>query len=82
MLAHLEGTTFIYGKGETQHMNTDEKDDQQIWKKISIFFDLSYWGFNTLRHSLDLMHIEKNVYDNLLRALLNIGGKSIDNLKA
>ena len=30
MLAELEGTTFIYDKSGTQHMDIDEKDDQQI----------------------------------------------------
>jgi len=82
VLAKLEGTTFTYGKGETQLMDADEKDDQQIWKKRSMFFDLPYWEFNTLRHNLDVMHIEKNVCDDLLGTLLNLKGKSKDNLKA
>ena len=82
VLAELEGTTFTYGKGETQLMDIDEKDEQQIWKKRSIFFDFPYWEFNTLRHNLDVMHIEKNVCDNLLGTLLNLEGKSKDNLKA
>jgi len=37
VLAELEGTIFTYGKGETQHIDTDEKDDQQI-KKIEHIF--------------------------------------------
>lgn len=54
----------------------------QIWKKRSILFDLSYWEHNLLRHNLDVMHIEKNVCDNLIGTLLNFDGKSKDNLKA
>ena len=48
VLAELEGTTFTYGKGETQLMDTNEEDEQQIWKKRSIFFDFPYWEFNSL----------------------------------
>ena len=43
---------------------------------------MPYWEFNTLHHNLDVMHIEKNVCDNLLGTLLNLEGKSKDNLKA
>ena len=35
-----------------------------------------------IRNNLDVMHIEKNVCDNILGTLLNIEGKSKDNLKA
>ena len=32
------------------------------WKKMSIFWDLPYWSTNLIRHNLDVMHIEKNVF--------------------
>ena len=35
-----------------------------------------------LRHNLDMMHIEKNVVDNIIGTLLNLDGKTKDNLKA
>lgn len=35
-----------------------------------------------LRHNLDVMHIEKNICDNIIGTLLDIDGKSKDNLKA
>ncbi|CAL1399254.1 unnamed protein product [Linum trigynum] len=50
--------------------------------KKSVFFQLPYWEFNLVRHNLDVMHIEKNVCDNILGTLLDIEGKSKDNLKA
>jgi hypothetical protein len=53
-----------------------------LWKKKSIFFKLLYWKDNLLRHNLDVMHIEKNVIDNILCTLLDIKGKSKDNLQA
>ena len=81
VLAQLGETTFTYGKGQS-NMDIDEKDEEQIWKKRSIFFDLPYWKFNVLRHNLDVMHIEKNICDNLLGTFLNLEGKSKDNMKA
>ena len=35
-----------------------------------------------LRHNLDVMHIEKNIVDNIIGTLLNLNGKTNDNLKA
>lgn len=65
--------------------NFIEKDvdwEQLLWKKRSIFFELPYWEYNLLRHNLDVMHIEKNVCDNLLGTLLNLDGKTKENEKA
>ena len=52
------------------------------WKKRSIFFDLPYWKLNHMRHCLDVMHIEKNVGENVLYTILNEPGKSKDHLAA
>ena len=35
-----------------------------------------------LRHNLDVMHIEKNICDNIIGTLLNIEGKTKDTLKS
>jgi hypothetical protein len=56
--------------------------NNKLWKKKSIFFRLPYLKDNLLRHNLDVMHIEKNVMDNILSTLLDIKGKTKDNLKA
>jgi len=50
-------------------------------EKKSIFLKFPYWEHNLVRHNLDAMHIEKNVYDNIVSTLLNIDHKSKDNLK-
>ena len=34
-------------------------------KKRSIFWDFPYWSTLLIRHNLDVMHIEKNVFDNV-----------------
>ena len=36
------------------------------WTKRSIFFKLPYWKQLLLHHNLDVMHIEKNIYDNII----------------
>ena len=53
-----------------------------VGKKKSIFFELPYWKENLIPHNLDVMHIEKNVCDNILGTLLDLDGKAKDNLKA
>jgi hypothetical protein len=32
------------------------------WIKRSIFLELPYWKTNLLRHNLDVMHIENNIF--------------------
>jgi len=50
------------------------------WKKKSIFFELPYWKSLYVRHFLDVMHIEKNVFDSIIGTLLNVLGKSKDSI--
>ncbi|KAL0427286.1 UNVERIFIED_CONTAM: hypothetical protein Slati_2903400 [Sesamum latifolium] len=52
------------------------------WTKRSIFWDLPYWTTNMIRHNLDVMHIEKNMFDNIFNTVMNIKGKTKDNLNA
>ena len=52
------------------------------WKKKSIFFDLEYWKYVHVRHSLDVMHIEKNVCKSIIGTLLNIPSKTKDGLNS
>ncbi|XP_020963575.1 uncharacterized protein LOC110265122 [Arachis ipaensis] len=58
------------------------RNDDDLWTKKSIFFELPYWSTNLLRHNLDVMHIEKNICENIVGTLLNLEGKSKDHLKA
>ncbi|GJZ65854.1 zinc finger, PHD-type containing protein, partial [Tanacetum coccineum] len=51
------------------------------WTKRSIFYELEYWSFYTLKHNLDVMHIEKNVLESILNTLL-MNDKSKDTTKA
>ena len=70
-----------FGNLTKKRKRCDKKRDGN-WKKKSIFFELPYWKTLVLRHNLDVMHIEKNVFDNILGTLLNLDGKTKDNLNA
>jgi len=59
-----------------------KKTVTKIWKKRSIFFYLPYWCKLDVRHCIEVMHIEKNVCDNLIGTLLNIKGKTNDGVNA
>ncbi|XP_050227785.1 uncharacterized protein LOC126677281 [Mercurialis annua] len=52
------------------------------WNKKSIFWDLPYWRTNVIRHNLDVMHIEKNVFGNIFNTVLNVPGKTKDHAKS
>ncbi|XP_051137564.1 uncharacterized protein LOC127255855 [Andrographis paniculata] len=58
-----------------------EQRQSSTWKKKkNIFLELPYWADHDIRHNLDLMHIEKNVCENILHTLLGTKGKTKDNL--
>ncbi|KAG8482728.1 hypothetical protein CXB51_024209 [Gossypium anomalum] len=98
ILFMLKDINFSYGKmnqppiTQTRRRSRDESDDEsdeeddpneaELWKKRSIFFELPYWEHNILRHNLDVMHIEKNVCENIIGTILNVDGKSKDNLQS
>ncbi|KAI5327970.1 hypothetical protein L3X38_027366 [Prunus dulcis] len=52
------------------------------WTHKPMFFELSYWSKLKLRHNLDVMHVEKNVFDTLVGTILDIDGKTKDTIKA
>ncbi|GKG06017.1 hypothetical protein Tco_0326103, partial [Tanacetum coccineum] len=52
------------------------------WRKHSIFWNLPYWSTNLIRHNLDVMHIEKNIFENVFETVRDIEGKTKDNAKA
>ena len=67
VLLQQERIDFCFGKELKK-----SKKDECPWKKKSVFFELEYWKYHHVRHCLDIMHIEKNVCDNLLGTLLNM----------
>ncbi|XP_042983238.1 uncharacterized protein LOC122312643 [Carya illinoinensis] len=69
----------LFGKGERKRKR---RPDELNWTKTSIFFQLPYWSSLKLRHNLDVMHIEKNICDNVLGTLMTIPGKTKDSVNA
>ncbi|CAL2276880.1 unnamed protein product [Prunus armeniaca] len=75
-LNHLDFAPFGKTVSRTRpstHMN---------WTHKPMFFELPYWSKLKLRHNLDVMHVEKNVFDTLVGTILDIEGKTKDMIKA
>jgi hypothetical protein len=64
-----------HGKQKRTGKNIEEDD---MWKKQSIFWELLFWKDLDIHHSIDLMHTEKNVCVSLLETLLNTDEKTRD----
>ncbi|KAF7115061.1 hypothetical protein RHSIM_RhsimUnG0068500 [Rhododendron simsii] len=65
-----------HGKHPTSRKRQRDENPILNWTKRSILFELPYWKTLKLRHCLDVMHIEKNIFDNLIGTLLGVDGKS------
>ncbi|XP_055830880.1 uncharacterized protein LOC129899907 [Solanum dulcamara] len=68
--------------GKVQKRKRNVSNNAYNWKKKSIFFQLPYWKSLKLRHNLDVMHIERNVSDNILSTVMSMVGKTKDTLKS
>jgi hypothetical protein len=65
----------ILGKQKRTAKNNKEDD---MWKKQSIFWELPYWKDLDIHHSIDVVHIKKNVCKSLIGTLLNMNEKTRD----
>jgi hypothetical protein len=59
-----------------------DNDHVVIWSRMVSLWKLPYWNNLKLRHNLDIMHIEKNICENIIGTILNIPGKTKDTVKA
>ncbi|KAL6654069.1 hypothetical protein ACP70R_007534 [Stipagrostis hirtigluma subsp. patula] len=60
----------------------DEVDISKVFRKRSCLFQLPYWETLLLRHNIDAMHTEKNVFDNIANTFLDVDRRSKDSLNA
>ena len=51
------------------------------WDRRSIFWDLPYWKTLLLRHNIDVMHTERNVFMNIFNTVMDVTGKTKDTVK-
>jgi hypothetical protein len=65
----------VLGRRKSTGKNTKEDD---LWKKQSIFWELPYCKDLDVHHSMDVMHVEKNMCESLLRTLLNTDRETRD----
>ncbi|XP_004292005.1 PREDICTED: uncharacterized protein LOC101313768 [Fragaria vesca subsp. vesca] len=84
ILEYLNGIDFKQKSSDPKVVTNNPKqlDESGNWTGKSIFFELPYWSKLRIRHNLDVMHIEKNVCDSVLRTILNIKEKNKDTIKA
>jgi hypothetical protein len=60
----VKGAHVVLGKQKQTGKNTKEDD---MWKKQLIVCELLYWKDLDVCHSIDVMHIENNMCESLLR---------------
>jgi hypothetical protein len=81
----VKNIEIVFGKGTTKGQKR-KKIPTLIdipFKKQSIFFKYPlYWKHLQTCHSIDLMHVTKNVFDNIIGTLLDMLRKSNDGLKS
>ncbi|KAL0433360.1 UNVERIFIED_CONTAM: hypothetical protein Slati_2670300 [Sesamum latifolium] len=78
-------TCFLFAERvavEAPLSHPDGYGSEHKWTKKSIFWELEYWSTHLIRHNLDIMHIEKNMFDNIFNTVMDIKGKTKDNLNA
>nr|XP_009786859.1 PREDICTED: uncharacterized protein LOC104234908 [Nicotiana sylvestris] len=79
-VADLDGLQLTRDPKKKIKISHESRSDN--WNEKSIFFDLPYWKTLLLRHNLDVMHIEKNICDNILGTILNIKEKTKDTINS
>jgi hypothetical protein len=67
--------------GKRKHSDLEGRK-VEIWSGMVSSWKLPYWHKLKVRHNLDVMHIEKNIWESLMVTILNIPGKTMDTIKA
>jgi hypothetical protein len=67
--------------GKRKHSDL-EGGKVKIWSRMVSLWKLPYWHKLNVRHNLDVMHIEKNIYESLIALILNIPRKTKVTIKA
>lgn len=57
--------------GKRKKRDGEEEDGQGIWNNKLILWELEYWELLDVRHSIDNMHVKKNVCESICGTLLH-----------
>ena len=79
-VADLEGIILSKDASKKTKVSHDERGDS--WNKRSIFCNLPYFKTLLLCHNLDVMHIEKNICDSIMATIMDVKGKTKDNINS
>ncbi|CAH9102237.1 unnamed protein product [Cuscuta epithymum] len=82
ILRWIESIDFPPFGSQYDNLRADGFGRSHNWIKKSIFWDLPYWKHLLVRHNLDVMHIEKNCFDNVFNTVMNVKGRTKDNSNA
>ena len=67
----------IYEATDKSFFTVGDGDIEKLsWYKNSIFYDLIYWSSHKVRHTIDVMHTEKNVAEHLINLMFDKGNQS------
>nr|GEW29916.1 hypothetical protein [Tanacetum cinerariifolium] len=84
----LEETRIVLSRDELRGMNLHLGKEfirlrvYHNWTKRSVFWDLPYWHTKLIQHNLDVMQVEKNMFDNIFKIIMDDKDKIKDNGKA
>ena len=81
----VENVKFVFGKKtkDGKPRKVVKANEGDTFKKKSIFFKyLSYWKDLDVRHAIDGMHVQKNVFDSVVGTLLDIKSKTKEGLNS
>jgi hypothetical protein len=84
VIARLNEVCYVPGKNPDKPKPSKKRrrSEEPVWHLKVSFYDLEYWPKLKLQHNLDVMHIEKNICENILCTLLNIPNKTKDTINA
>jgi hypothetical protein len=67
-------------KNVEKNAENNGNETSGLFKKSSIFWYLPYWKDLMVHHTIDVMHVEKNMCEALVGTLLDMPGKTKDTL--
>jgi len=82
VLEELEKVKYVRPRKHTGTKKRKRDEGPVIYSRKAGLWRLPYWQHLLLPYNLDVMHIKKNICDNLLGTLLKIEGKTKDTVNA